>query len=580
MRMHAPRRLDGVGGRVRERVGKSGKEWERGLPSALFGGEGISGKANGGWERGAWTDRRTVPSLPLVPYSFPISPFSPPHRPFSLLHTPISYPLCSLFSPLCSLSVPYSFPIFTQISPHFPTYARICAHISPFPYPSSHLDIPVRLYFRAKTPLCMRQDAPVCLHTCAHMHIDTPIYTLVDPYVYAWMDIPTHTLVHTCVHGCLRLGVHMDAFPHTTVYIRPGSPGCTHRCTYGRTPGCRPGHIPRCMYKGVCRDARMDTSLPSRPDVPTYRYPSADLHPGTSAHMHGEAPIRPSMDMGPRIGGSVPSPHYRYTDKYTRKDRHMYGHIGKRGRSHRKKGEDRHMGARTVLWIWGCMWSYVCTRGSTPSPPILGKNGGVYPYCWVGGWKKWGPTWGKRGATRKNPRPMGENGGWTMEGGEKSPRDLWEPMERARLYGARRDAFGEGDGNFPVRHAPVALRYPKSLSGGIGEYLGAPGCTHTTTHPPVCTCGDRYLSVPRPAGVSRRLSWQPEIVNSQKEIPLRCARGNYDAHARQPPSRMRGFLYPYHGSSSLGFPIYFGLCHLSQCAMYLDIAFPGGSGRL
>ena len=338
------------------------------------------------------------------------------------------------------------------------------------------------------------------------------------------------------------------------------------------------------VYVSMHTLIRMDTSLPSHPDVPTYRYPFADLHPGTSAHRYGNVPTYPPMDMGPRIKGSVPSPHYRYTDKYTRKDRHMCGHIGKKGRSHRKKRGDRHMGARTVLWIWGCTWSYVCTCGSTPILPILGKNGGVCPYGWVGGWKKWGPAWKKKGGDPEKPPPDGENGGGLAREGKNPPGLPWHHQGKVKRYGARRDAFGEGDGNSPVRHAPVALRYPKSLSGGIGEYLEAPGCTHTTTHPPVCTCGSPCLQAtgyrPVPSGASRCLSWQPETRNSQMEIPLRCARGNYDAHARQPPSRTRGFLYPYHGSSSLGFPISGGLCHLSQWAMYLDIAFPGGSGRL
>ena len=165
-------------------------------------------------------------------------------------------------------------------------------------------------------------------------------------------------------------------------------------------------------------------------------------------------------------------------------------------------------------------------------------------YRWVGGWKKWGPDLGKKGGDPEKPRPMGENGGGSLREGKNPPWHLCEPMERARPYGARRDAFGEGDGNSPVRHAPVALRYPKSLPGGIGECLEALVCTHTTTHPPVCTCGSPCLQAighrPVPSGVSRRLSWQPETGNSQMEIPLRCARGNYDAHARQPPSRMRG----------------------------------------
>ena len=89
---------------------------------------------------------------------------------FSILPSP-SYllpSLCSLFPALCSLFVPYSFPIFTQISPHFPTWARICAPFHLFPYLFSHLDIPVRLYFRAKTPLCMHPDAPIQASACPY----------------------------------------------------------------------------------------------------------------------------------------------------------------------------------------------------------------------------------------------------------------------------------------------------------------------------------------------------------------------------------------------------------------------------
>lgn len=186
----------------------------------------------------------------------------------------------------------------------------------------------------------------------------------------------------------------------------------------------------------------MDASLPSHPDVPTYRYPPAGLHPGTSAHMHGEAPIRPSMDMGPRIKGSVPSPHYRHTDKYTRKDGHMCGHIGKRGRSHRGKRGNRHMGARTVLWIGVCMWSHVCTRGSTPSPVPLEKE--TLPPCivgWVGG-KNGGPVCEKGGGLEKPP-PDGGKWGWTVEGGEKSPWPAWaSPREGEALrspYGRVRE---------------------------------------------------------------------------------------------------------------------------------------------
>lgn len=328
----------------------------------------------------------------------------------------------------------------------------------------------------------------------------------------------------------------------------------------------------------------MDASLPSHPDVPTYRYPPAGLHPGTSAHMHGEAPIRPSMDMGPRIKGSVPSPHYRHTDKYTRKDGHMCGHIGKRGRSHRKKKGGTVTCARGPSYGLGCACGPMYVHVEVHPVRSLWKKRPCL-HVSLGGWvEKMGARFVKKGVDWKNPRPMGENGGGPWREGKNPPGLPGHHQGKAKRYGAHMDASGRGDGILPVRHSPVALRYLKSLFRGIVEYLGAPGCTHTTTHPPVCTCGSPCLQAtgyrPVPSCVSMHLSWQLETRNSQKEIPLRCARGNYDAHARQPPSRTRGFLCPYHGSSSLGFPIHFGLCHLSQWAMYLVIALPGVSGRL
>ena len=241
--------------------------------------------------------------------------------------------------------------------------------------------------------------------------------TRMPPHIPSHESAPAHLGVHISIHMDVPLGVRMGMDQGV-------SPSVCMDVHLGVGLGiCQGVHMDASLgvHWGVHWGAHMDTSLPSHPDVPTCRYPPADLHPGTFGHMHGEAPIRPSMEMGPRIKGSVPSPHYRYTDIYTRKDRHMCGHIGKKGRSHRKKGGDRHMGARTVLWIWGCTWSYVCIGGSTPSPPILGKNGGVYPYGWVGGWKKWGPGLEKSGGDPEKPPPNGENGGWTVEGGEKSP---------------------------------------------------------------------------------------------------------------------------------------------------------------
>ena len=166
----------------------------------------------------------------------------------------------------------------------------------------------------------------------------------------------------------------------------------------------------------------MDTSLPSGPDVPTYRYPFAGMHPGALGHMHGEAPIRPPMDMGPRIRGSVPSPHYRNTDKYTRKDGHMCGHIGKRGRSHRKKG------GWTVIWARGPSYGLGCACGPiylhVEVNPVRSfwKKDPASMYRWVGGWKKWGPDLGKKGGDPEKPPPDGGKWGWISEGGEKSPR--------------------------------------------------------------------------------------------------------------------------------------------------------------
>lgn len=243
------------------------------------------------------------------------------------------------------------------------------------------------------------------------------------------------------------------------------------------------------------------------------------------------------------------------------------------------------MGARTVLWIGVCMWSHVCTHGSTPSPPILGKMGvSIRIVGWVGG-KKWGPTWGKKGGRPgKTPARWGKMG--VDHGGrEKSPpaclgitkgrRGATEPV------GTR---LGRGMGIHPSNTLPSPYgtlnRFLEAL-GNILEPLDVhtPLPTHPCVHVEVLAYRLQAIDLCRQVRPGC-LSWQPETRNSQMEIPLRCARGNYDAHARQPPSRMRGFPYPYHGSSSLGSPIHFGLCHLSQCAMYLDIAFPGGSGRL
>lgn len=329
----------------------------------------------------------------------------------------------------------------------------------------------------------------------------------------------------------------------------------------------------------------MDTSLPSHPDVSTYRYPFAGLHPGTSGHMHGEAPTHPSMDMGPRIGGSVPSPHYRYTDKYTRKDGHMDRHMQKRGGPIGKKRGGPSYGRADRPMDWGvhvvpCMYTWKYTQ-----PSHFGKKWGCLSVL-LGGWvEKMGAYLGKKGgATRKNPRPMGENGGGPWREGKNPPGTFGSPWSERGATEPVGTRLGGGMGIHPSNTLPSPYGTLNRFLEALGNIL-EPLDVHTPlpTHPCVHVEAlayrlhaiDLYRQV-RPGC----LSWQPETRNSQMEIPLRCARGNYDAHARQPPSRMRGFPYPYHGSSPLGSPIHFGLCHLSQCAMYLDIAIPGGSGRL
>ena len=226
--MHAPRRLDGVGGRVRGKVGESGKGASHRHLSGVGGCLGERrGDGRGGLGR---TGGQFLPSL-----SFPIRSL--------FLHPPLS------IVPFAH-SVPYLFlNFFVLLHPGIPTFSHLCPHLC-LPFPVS---IPVFPPGYTCPSVPFRQDAPMCLHTCAHMHTDTPIYTLVDPHMYAWMGIPAHTLVHTCVHDCLRLGAHMDAFPHTIACIRPCPPWCTHKCTYGRTPGCIHRHGSRCIPKHMHR---------------------------------------------------------------------------------------------------------------------------------------------------------------------------------------------------------------------------------------------------------------------------------------------------------------------------------------
>lgn len=327
--------------------GECGKEWEgvgKGPPIGTFRG---LGDGNGGIKRDRWRDRdgQADSSFPLpVPYSFLFL-----HSPLSIALFPSPYP--------CFLSIPFLifftlFPIRSLFCPSRSLSSPRHSHIFP-PGPAS---VPPFTCFHTAFPTW------ICLSVCTSV----PRY----PCVCTRMDALARALVH------MHIDTHPYAPPCTQLPIPEYPPGCmpsrmpSHIPSHASAPAHPGVHIS--VHMDVPLDVRMDTDLTSSPDVPTYRYLFTDLHPGTFGHMHGEAPTHPSMDMGPRIGGSVPSPRYRYTDIYTRKDGHMCGHIGKKGRSQRKKKRgDRHMVARTVLWIWVCMWSYVCTRGSTPSPPIL-----------------------------------------------------------------------------------------------------------------------------------------------------------------------------------------------------------------
>ena len=119
--------------------------------------EGLDGQADSSFP---------LPRSLFVPYS-------------SILPSPSYFlpSLLSLFPALCSLFVPYSFPISTQISPHFPTwiYLSVCTSVPRHPCACARMD-PSR-------------------HRYAHIHLDRPLRTRMDPYV--------------------RLDAHTDASPHT-----------------------------------------------------------------------------------------------------------------------------------------------------------------------------------------------------------------------------------------------------------------------------------------------------------------------------------------------------------------------------
>lgn len=142
-------------------------------------------------------------------------------------------------------------------------------------------------------------------------------------------------------------------------------------------------------------------------------------------------------------------------------------------------------------------------------------------------------------------------GGGSVREGKNPPWHLGESMERTRLYGAHRDASGRGDGILPVRHSPVALRYPKSLPGGIVEYLGAPDvhtplpahpCVHVETSTYPClglqVYPDAYPGSQKPEIPKRKslCDARAGITTRMRDNPLRACEGFYIPTMGVPPS--------------------------------------------
>lgn len=142
------------------------------------------------------------------------------------------------------------------------------------------------------------------------------------------------------------------------------------------------------------------------------------------------------------------------------------------------------MGARTVLWIGGCMWSYVCTRGSTPSPPILEKKW-VCLSVSLGGWvEKMGARFGKKGGGLEKPPPDGGKWGWIGEGGKKPPGTLgspWSERGSTEPVGTRQ---GGGMGFCPSDTLPSPYGTPNRFLEALWNIL-EPLDVHTPlpTHP-------------------------------------------------------------------------------------------------
>ena len=255
--MHAPRRLDGVGGRVRERVGKSGKGASH---RHLLGARGWKWAWGRGHEgRLGRTGGQFLPSPRslFVPY-FSTLPY------LSYLLPSLSYSsrsLCSLFLhsvpylfPLCSLSVPYSFLICSPSSPRYP-HIFPPGPVSVPPFPRFHTRLPTWIYLSVCTSVPRHPCVCTQMHQCASTPV--PICTLIHPYIPWWIPI--------CMPGWASLP----------------TPWCTpvYTIVYAWVPTWMPSHIPPCA--------------------------STPAHPGVHISVHMDVPLDVRMGMGPGVFPSV-----------------------------------------------------------------------------------------------------------------------------------------------------------------------------------------------------------------------------------------------------------------------------------
>ena len=131
------------------------------------------------------------------------------------------------------------------------------------------------------------------------------------------------------------------------------------------------------------------------------------------------------------------------------------------------------------VYVVLCMYTWKYTQSG-----LFGKKDPASIYRWVGGWKKWGPTWGKKGWIGKTPARWGKMGvdcggrekilPWTL-GSPWSERGAKEPV------GTR---LGRGMGFCPSDTLPSPYGTPNRFLEAL-EAIWYPLDVHTPlpTHP-------------------------------------------------------------------------------------------------